>query len=143
MSQVAEMLDSRPGDAPGDGRAGRLFLGCFAAMFATSFSFIVRALVITEWGTTFSLTEAQKGAIFPGAALFPFAISIVLFSLFIDQIGYKTAMIFAWRLRPARPTGRTRCCTSVRSSHRWPTARWKRWSTQSPRRCTRGTKRIT
>jgi MFS family permease len=74
----------------------RLFMACFVSMFATSFAFIVRALVITEWGTTFNLTEAQKGAIFPGAALFPFAISIVLFSLFIDRIGYGKTMGFAW-----------------------------------------------
>jgi MFS family permease len=74
----------------------RLFMACFVSMFATSFAFIVRALVITEWGVTFNLTEAQKGAIFPGAALFPFAITIVLFSLFIDRIGYGKTMVFAW-----------------------------------------------
>jgi MFS family permease len=83
-----------PGDA--EGRRGRIFAACFVSMFATSFAFIVRALVITEWGQTFNLTEAQKGAIFPGAALFPFAISIVLFSLFIDRIGYGKTMWFAW-----------------------------------------------
>jgi MFS family permease len=65
-------------------------------MFATSFAFIVRALVITDWGNAFKLTEAQKGAIFPGAALFPFAISIVLFALFIDRIGYGRIMAFAF-----------------------------------------------
>ena len=80
----------------GTGQRGRLFLVCFISMFATSFAFIVRALVITEWGNTFNLTEAQKGAIFPGAALFPFAISIVLFSLFIDRVGYGKTMWFAW-----------------------------------------------
>ncbi len=52
-------------------------------------------MVITEWGVQFHLTEAQKGAIFPGAALFPFAISIVLFSLFIDRLGYGKTMVFA------------------------------------------------
>jgi MFS family permease len=77
-------------------RTTRLFAGCFAAMFATSVAFIVRALVITDWGNAFALTEAQKGAIFPGAALFPFAISIVLFSLFIDRIGYGRIMVFAF-----------------------------------------------
>src|SRR5438105_5038840 len=78
-----------------DGSAKRLFLACFFSIFATSSAFIVRAMVITEWGTTFNLTEAQKGAIFPGAALFPFAISIVLFSLFIDRLGYGKTMAFA------------------------------------------------
>ena len=89
-------LDSRGMDAPGGEHANRLFLGCFASMFATSFAFIVRAMLITEWGNAFQLTEAQKGAIFPGAALFPFAISIVLFSLFIDHIGYGKTMVFAF-----------------------------------------------
>jgi MFS family permease len=80
----------------GAGHAKRIFVGCFFSIFATSSAFIVRALVITEWGTAFNLTEAQKGAIFPGAALFPFAISIVLFSLFIDRLGYGKTIAFAF-----------------------------------------------
>ncbi len=97
MAQVAsDMAEDRGGDLSG-GKEGvsRLFLACFFSIFATSSAFIVRALVITEWGTTFNLSEAQKGAIFPGAALFPFAISIVLFSLFIDRLGYGKTMAFA------------------------------------------------
>lgn len=73
----------------------RLFLGCFIALIATAFGFIVRAFLLTEWGVTFNLTEAQKGAI-AGVGLFPFAISIVLFSLFIDRVGYGRTMVFAW-----------------------------------------------
>ena len=100
MSQ-AEVMDYRAGNTLGGSGGGaehanRLFLACFFSIFATSSAFIVRAMVITEWGTTFNLTEAQKGAIFPGAALFPFAISIVLFSLFIDRIGYGRIMVFAF-----------------------------------------------
>src|SRR5829696_57909 len=94
-SRGPDMLDG-PGGGGADVHARRLFLGCFASMFATSFAFIVRAMLITEWGNRFGLTEAQKGAIFPGAALFPFAISIVLFSLFIDNVGYGKTMVFAW-----------------------------------------------
>src|SRR3954454_13340373 len=98
MSQLdTPVMDYRAADVPpaGDNKAGRLFLACFFSIFATSSAFIVRALVITEWGVQFNLTEAQKGAIFPGAALFPFAISIVLFSLFIDRLGYGKTMGFA------------------------------------------------
>src|SRR3954453_22188316 len=91
----AEVVDYRAPDLQGGERVNRLFLACFFSIFATSSAFIVRAMVITEWGTTFNLTEAQKGAIFPGAALFPFAISIVLFSLFIDRLGYGKTMAFA------------------------------------------------
>ena len=96
---MTEFADNRLdyGGAAGAGdQRSRLFMACFVSMFATSFAFIVRALVITEWGDQYNLTEAQKGAIFPGAALFPFAISIVLFSLFIDRIGYGKTMWFAW-----------------------------------------------
>ncbi len=97
---MTDITQSAPGYGAGDPTAqsqrGRLFLACFVSMFATSFAFIVRALLITGWGQAFNLTEAQKGAIFPGAALFPFAISIVLFSLFIDRVGYGKTMVFAW-----------------------------------------------
>src|SRR5687767_165877 len=96
MTQApAGTMDYQGPESPGGVNAKRLFLACFASMFATSFAFIVRAMLITEWGQTFGLTEAQKGAIFPGAALFPFAISIVLFSLFIDNVGYGKTMAFA------------------------------------------------
>ncbi len=97
MAQApSEVIDYRGAGASGDGQARQVFFGCFAAMFATSFAFIVRAMLITDWGNSFQLTEAQKGNIFPGAALFPFAISIVLFSLFIDHVGYGKTMVFAF-----------------------------------------------
>ena len=83
MTASTSTLDSRAPETAGE-HMNRLFLGCFFSIFATSSAFIVRAMVITEWGKTFNLTEAQKGAIFPGAALFPFAISIVLFSLILS-----------------------------------------------------------
>ena len=70
-----------------------LFWGCFIALIATSFGFIARVLTAGEWGAEFGLTETQVGEIL-GAGLWPFAISIVLFSLVIDQIGYKAAMWF-------------------------------------------------
>jgi MFS family permease len=95
MTQASSGAIDYRGEPQSSGSAKRLFLACFFSIFATSAAFIVRALVITEWGTTFNLSEAQKGAIFPGAALFPFAISIVLFSLFIDRLGYGKTMGFA------------------------------------------------
>lgn len=73
----------------------RLFWACFIALVATAFGFIVRANVINEWGVAFNLTETQKGEIF-GVGLWPFAISIILFSLVIDRIGYGKAMVFAF-----------------------------------------------
>jgi MFS family permease len=73
----------------------KLFWCCFIALIATSFGFIVRAFSIGDWGQQFGLSPTQQGEIF-GVGLWPFAISIVLFSLIIDKIGYKTAMWFAF-----------------------------------------------
>lgn len=72
-----------------------LFWGCFMALIATAFGFIVRTMIIDDLGAQFNLSETQKGEIF-GAGLWPFALSIVLFSLVIDKIGYGRAMVFAF-----------------------------------------------
>ncbi len=72
-----------------------LFWGCFIALIATAFGFILRALLLDDWGQEFNLTNTQKGEI-AGVGLWPFAISIVLFSLVIDKVGYRAAMIFAF-----------------------------------------------
>jgi MFS family permease len=75
--------------------ARRLFLGCFMALVATAFGFAVRGAVLKDWGLQFHLTEEQKGII-QGVGLYPFAISIILFSLIVDRIGYGTAMGIAF-----------------------------------------------
>lgn len=73
----------------------RLFIASIIAIATTSFGFIVRAFLITEWGVKFNLTDTQIGAL-QGAGLFPFALSIIIFSLITDRIGYGRAMGFAW-----------------------------------------------
>lgn len=72
----------------------KLFWACFIALVATSFVFGVRANVIGDLAIKFDLNETQKGTIL-GVGLWPFAISIIVFSLIIDKIGYKTAAVFA------------------------------------------------
>ncbi len=72
-----------------------LFSACFFALMATSFGFMLRAMLITEWGEEFNLTKTQMGEIM-GVGLWPFAVSIVLFSLIIDKIGYGRSMAFAF-----------------------------------------------
>src|SRR5579872_2397158 len=67
---------------------GRLFAASFAAITATSFCFVLRALVIDQWGVQFALSETQKGELL-GAGLWPFAITIVLLSFFVDRIGFR------------------------------------------------------
>jgi MFS family permease len=73
----------------------RLFLGCFIALVATAFGFMVRGAVIGDWEAQFKLTEEDKGII-GGVGLYPFAISIILLSLVIDRIGYGTTMALAF-----------------------------------------------
>ncbi len=72
----------------------KLFWACFVALVATSFVFGLRANIIGDWQSDFSLTEADKGRIL-GVGLWPFAISIIVFSLIIDIIGYKTTAFIA------------------------------------------------
>ena len=77
-----------------DGASMKLFWACFIALVATSFVFGVRANSIGLLQDGFNLSEAQKGNI-NGAGMWPFALSIIFFSLVIDRIGYKTVALFA------------------------------------------------
>jgi MFS family permease len=79
----------------GNGGNLRLFLGCFMSLIATAFGFIVRATLLNEWRLQFNLTGTELGNI-GGAGLYPFAISIILFSLVIDKVGYGRAMAVAF-----------------------------------------------
>lgn len=72
----------------------KLFWACFVALVATSFVFGVRSTLIGSLGKEFDLSQTQIGQIL-GVGLWPFAFSIILFSLIIDKIGYKTSAFFA------------------------------------------------
>ena len=76
----------------------KLFWGCFIALITTAFAFITRAFLVNAepfWPSTFGLNQVQAGELF-GAGIWPFAISIIVFSLIIDQIGYRAAMLFSF-----------------------------------------------
>jgi len=73
----------------------RLFWGCFIALIATAFAFITRMFLIGDWADQFNLDAAQVGRL-AGIGIWPFAVSIILFSLVIDKIGYKVSMIIAF-----------------------------------------------
>lgn len=77
------------------GREKLLFWGCFTAVVATAFGFVVRSFVISQWGRQFGLTQTQQGEIL-GVGIWPFAVSIILFSLVVDKIGYGRSMVFAF-----------------------------------------------
>lgn len=75
-----------------------LFWGCFIALITTAFAFITRAFLVNDptlWPTAFGLDGVQAQQLF-GAGIWPFAISIILFSLIIDRVGYKAAMWFSF-----------------------------------------------
>jgi len=73
----------------------KLFWGCFLALITTAFAFISRLFLLGEWGDEFGLDAVQVGEL-AGMGIWPFAISIIAFSLFIDKIGYKTAMAISF-----------------------------------------------
>jgi MFS family permease len=75
----------------------RLFVGCVVSLVATAFGFAVRAAILGDWRAEFNLTQEQIGYLL-GAGLFPFAISIILFSLVIDRIGNGVSMAIAFTL---------------------------------------------
>lgn len=89
------MAQASAASAPQPAHSKPLFWGCFIALIATSFGFIARVLTAGAWGAEFGLTATQVGEIL-GAGLWPFAISIILFSFVIDYVGYKTAMWFGF-----------------------------------------------
>jgi len=67
----------------------KLFWGCFIALITTAFAFITRAFLVNAepfWPSTFGLDQVQGQELF-GAGIWPFAISIIVFSLIIDNIG--------------------------------------------------------
>ena len=74
-----------------------LFWGCFIALITTAYAFISRITLCTgaQFATEFGLNKVSVGELV-GAGIWPFGVSIILFSLFIDRIGYKVAMIFSF-----------------------------------------------
>ena len=72
-----------------------LFWTCFIALVTTAFAFMLRIQLMPEWEAAFKLDKTEMGTIF-GAGLWPFGVSIVLFSLVIDRIGYGKALGFAF-----------------------------------------------
>lgn len=72
-----------------------LFWGCFIALVTTAFGFIARMFLIGTWSAEFGLNPAQAGRL-AGIGIWPFAVSIIGFSLLIDRIGYKVSMFIAF-----------------------------------------------
>ena len=73
-----------------------LFWGCFIALITTSYAFISRMILCGgQFKADFGLDNVVVGEL-QGAGIWSFGVSIILFSLFIDRIGYKVAMIYSF-----------------------------------------------
>src|SRR5688500_2365565 len=89
-------LDYRSANAASEEHANMaLFWGCFIALITTAFAFISRMFLLGTWEKEFGLDPAQVGRL-AGIGIWPFAVSIIAFSLVIDRIGYKTAMVISF-----------------------------------------------
>ena len=75
-----------------------LFWGSFLSLAAAGFGFVFRVMIPEMWSAEFNVTMAEVGAL-TGAALWPIAVTMIIFSLLVDKIGYKASMFCAFALQ--------------------------------------------
>src|SRR5258708_29366572 len=72
-----------------------LFWVCFIALITTAYAFFSRMYLCgVRFPTDFGLDKVAIGSL-QGAGIWPFGVSIIVFSIIIDRIGYKIAMMFS------------------------------------------------
>jgi MFS family permease len=76
----------------------KLFWASFLSLLAAGVGFAYRVMVLGVWGEEFSFTGKELGMIF-GASLWPIAITMILFSLIVDVVGYRISMYCAFALQ--------------------------------------------
>ena len=77
-----------------------LFWASFLALLAAGVGFVFRVMIPSIWEAEFKITSGEVGAL-TGAALWPIAITMIIFSLLVDKIGYKISMFFAFAFQAA------------------------------------------
>ena len=77
-----------------------VFWASFLALFAASAGFVIKVLTLGRWQDEFGLTGQEAGAIF-GHSLWPIAVTMILFSLIVDVVGYKISIYIACALQAA------------------------------------------
>ena len=75
-----------------------LFWASFLSLMAAGVGFVFRGMIPTIWADAFQITLADVGAL-TGAALWPIAVAMIVFSLLVDKIGYKISMLIAFVLQ--------------------------------------------
>lgn len=80
-----------------NGSTKAIFFASFMTLIAAGMGFGVRAAILTDWGEQFGFTKQALGEI-TGSGLVGFGITIIVFSLFADAIGYKPLMLGAFLL---------------------------------------------
>ncbi len=75
-----------------------LFWASFLSLTAAGVGFAFRVAMQSDYGAELQLTNQQVGEVF-GASLWPIALTMIGFSLFIDRIGYKLPMMIAFLLQ--------------------------------------------
>ncbi len=75
-----------------------LFWASFLSLLAAGVGFAYRVMVLGDWQSDFNLTGAEVGRIF-GASLWPIAVTMIFFSLVVDNIGYKPSIYCAFVLQ--------------------------------------------
>ena len=80
----------------------RLFLASFLALAAASYGFVFRVIDLMggALGQDLQLTQQQFGELF-GASLWPVAITMIIFSMAVDKVGYKRSIFLAFGLQVA------------------------------------------
>ena len=75
-----------------------IFWASFISLLAAGVGFAYRVMVLGDWRAEFNLTGQEVGRIF-GASLWPIAVTMIIFSLFVDKIGHKISMYAAFALQ--------------------------------------------
>jgi MFS family permease len=85
-------------DAPGGAINQRsIFFASFMTLIAAGIGFAVRGGVLADWGAQFGFTQSDLGVI-NGAGLAGFGFTIIFFSFFADNVGYRALLILAFLL---------------------------------------------
>ena len=75
-----------------------VFWASFLALLACGVGFTFRVLTMGNWIDEFGISGQEAGGIF-GYSLWPIAVTMILFSLIVDKVGYKPSMYIAFILQ--------------------------------------------